>query len=129
MRNYVDEIDESFVNDVVMPFLTKNWFAKYVTIKKHGPYWKVMYTTKDKYHVFFLDNFLADFGTRHMWCSALDRRWRVALYKKFGTEYYLDLNKYLLEQCKSKNKDQAKRAMDDLKYIEALKQKEDMNTK
>ena len=126
MRNYTSELDEKFVCDLVSAFLTKNWHAKYITVKKHGQCWKVNYKINDGHYVFLLDNFTANFGTNHMWCSALDKVWQAALYCKFGEEYYLELNKYLIEQSKSKNKDQQERAMGELKAIKAIKEKEDV---
>ena len=102
---YAQQLNKEFVFKIVNEFLTTKWFAKYVDIRKHGYSWKVMFKIKNSncYSVFFIDDFSANFGSKHMWCSYFDQKWRVELAKKFGKDYLYDLKEYLYQDFDKKS--------------------------
>lgn len=126
MINYVDKVNEKFVYKVASEFLTKKWFAKYVSVNKHGDVWKVIYKINNSYYTVLFNNFEADFGSQIMRCSFLDKAWQAAMFKKFGNEYYLDLSNFLNEKLKSTNRDVAQIARIELKAIQELKARQEL---
>lgn len=115
---YIYKVDESLVREVVGGFLTKEWHASYFIVRKRPEGFKVVYKISESYHTLIVRDFDVDFGSKHMWCSSLNKRWQVAMAKKFGDWYLSDLKKYLYKDFDKKSEKEQKEIVGN--YMEVL---------
>lgn len=134
MRNYIDELDESFVKDVVQAFCNDK--DKYSVIKdgkakkdykitKENNCWKVIISVNNGFNTKY-KMILANFHTTYqdLTSNTLNRVWRIALCNKFGAEYYQDLKDELTmrhEQKMQRETSKLKETLNTIKQMSDIK--------
>ena len=114
---YINKVSEDLVNEVIGGFLTRVWYVKAFIVRKNNDGFKVIYRISDKPHSLLVRDFDVDFGSKHMWCSALDKRWQVAMAKRFGNDYLDDLKKFLYRDFDKKSEAEQKEITDNLEEV------------
>lgn len=94
MKNYIDEIDEEFIEN----FLCENVLSRYIkiyNIAKFDDYWKVVLING---HGDKTEMFLSNFNLKYkkFSISKFETEWQIAMCKKFGYEYYENLKDELI---------------------------------
>lgn len=123
MKKYINKIDENLVREVVGNFLLREWNSHAFLVRKKSEGFKVVYKIGESYCSLVVRDFDMDFGTRLIQCPSLNRKWRIALTKKFGDRYLFDLKKYLYKDFDKKSEKEQKEIVGELTVIRAQSSK------
>lgn len=116
---YFEQIDENLVTEVIGGFLQEFWNVHIFLVRKKDDCFKVTYKIGENYRrSIFVRDFDVDFGSKHMLCSSLNKKWQIAMAKIFGVKYLIDLEKYLYKDFDKKSEKQQKEIVGS--YMEVL---------
>ncbi|MBE7074277.1 MAG: hypothetical protein E7379_04235 [Clostridiales bacterium] len=118
---YINDIDLLFVRNSVGDFLRKKWNASNVIIRQGTEGFKVYYKIGEGYSSLLVRDFYVDFGSKHMWCSYLDKKWQLAMARKFGAQYIADLRKYINKTFDNKSTDRKNEFLESLNEISMIR--------
>lgn len=114
---YIENVEKGLVDEVVGGFLVKEWHSPRFKIIKTDNAFKVVYQIGSKRYSLLVKNFDIELNLNGVKSSSLNKRWQIAMAKKFGNKYLEDLEKFLFKDIYNKPKTEKNEIIDNFEYV------------